>query len=309
MRRRAALVPDCGRFSGLGHLGRCVALAQALVRRGWDVSVVARDATARRFVRGAHIPVVGSTHGSWHMLVVDSYRRPSAFLSAHRGRADILVAIDDQHLVRAHEADRILRPTLGERSSGRVRGGGDYALLRSEWWPRRPSVVRTRVSRILITLGGYPSSAVVAAAASAVLNAVPTATMDVVLGAGSWPAGVPAPPRVRVHTGIVALRPLLVRSDLVITAGGQTLYEVLAAGRPAIVLVTADNQLQQVRAAHRARAIRLAPHPIGDGSGALAAAVHRVAIDVRLRRSLAAAGRRLIDGRGAIRSAAWLSAA
>jgi spore coat polysaccharide biosynthesis predicted glycosyltransferase SpsG len=92
-------------------------------------------------------------------------------------------------------------------------------------------------------------------------------------------------------------------ADLVLSAGGVTKYELALFGAPVIIVAIAENQElvgERFAAAGGGRylgpAAKLAP-------GELARAVRELAADGAARAAMSAAGRRLVDGRGAARIA------
>lgn len=99
---------------------------------------------------------------------------------------------------------------------------------------------------------------------------------------------------VRTETG---LGPALADADLVLTAAGVTLLESLALGRPTVAVILAENQR---RAAGGAAAADAAIVGVEAKAAGLAA---ELAGDLERRRSLSAAARNLVDGRGAGRVA------
>ena len=92
-------------------------------------------------------------------------------------------------------------------------------------------------------------------------------------------------------------------ADLAISAAGSTCFELAHLGLPALLIVTADNQvLNSQGIASRGAAVHLGT--IGDLSpGALVETVERVLDDADLRDRMSDAGRRLVDGRGVERVA------
>ena len=100
------------------------------------------------------------------------------------------------------------------------------------------------------------------------------------------------------------LEPLL-SADVVVTAGGPTLLEAMACGRPTIVLVLAENQRTQAElAVHEGAAVLVDP-PEDD---AVADAVAELAGDPERRAQLAIAARQLVNGQGARRVAVEVAA-
>jgi spore coat polysaccharide biosynthesis predicted glycosyltransferase SpsG len=89
----------------------------------------------------------------------------------------------------------------------------------------------------------------------------------------------------------------LAAADLVVTAGGVTLLESLALGRPTVAMALADNQRRAVMGAGVAGAAYVAD---ADSAARVAAAL---AADHRARTGLFHEGRRTIDGLGSARVA------
>jgi RimJ/RimL family protein N-acetyltransferase len=98
------------------------------------------------------------------------------------------------------------------------------------------------------------------------------------------------------------LTDLMLASDLTISAAGTTVWELLCLGVPAALVCVADNQ----RPGYERVLTRRAAVGLGDAGRGLdldraAATLREVLDEAGLRRGLAAAGRRLVDGRGAWR--------
>ena len=87
--------------------------------------------------------------------------------------------------------------------------------------------------------------------------------------------------------------------DLAVTGAGQTMLEALATGRPAVAVITADNQRAQARAVEDV--VVLAEDDAW-------AKVAELAADRERRLDLAVRAREAVDGRGAHRVAEALLA-
>jgi spore coat polysaccharide biosynthesis predicted glycosyltransferase SpsG len=84
----------------------------------------------------------------------------------------------------------------------------------------------------------------------------------------------------------------------------MTLYELAAAGTPAVTVCMADNQRPNAEGFARAGAAPAAGRAGEPGlAGAIEAALRRLAADPAARAEVAARARALVDGRGAIRVA------
>ncbi len=300
--RTVAFLPDAGTKVGFGHVGRCIALAEAFGSLGWRSVFRVRDASVAREIRSRGFAASAGPSPA-DVSIVDSYREARAMVKDARRHSSVVAAVDDLHQLDGNDADWLIRPSLGERAGRHVLGGAPFVLLRSEYWSVRPRRRSGKVRDVLITLGAFPVQSELRRMTRLVDTAIPEARIHVALGLRSWSDPFPARSIV-VHRRSSSLRDLIRASDLVITAGGQTMYECLALGTAAVVIVTAENQRRQYRAAVRAGAV------VGGGtlgraieSGRLQGAISELARSSDMRARLARRGSALVDGKGAIRVA------
>lgn len=322
--RRLVIAAEAAADTGVGHFVRCTALGDAAARAGWDVSVLLRpDAIdwaheqARQRGWSAHTTVwtpeavIGhvTTLGEGAVLVVDSYRVDTAWMSAVRGRVPRLVLVDDV-ADRFLDVDLVVNQNLGAQELDTRLGEGtellagpSYALLRPDFTGRReqalaaldalPDVPR----RVLVMMGGTDPSGSALRVARVAAQSYPHAQVDVVV-----PGRTSAHREGRVtelpRVDDVAER--MLAADLVVTAAGSTVWELSCLARPVAALEVADNQTDVYR--------RLVAQDLVIGLGRLP--VDEAAIGAALRsvtdragglRGLAAGLSSLVDGRGALR--------
>jgi spore coat polysaccharide biosynthesis predicted glycosyltransferase SpsG len=229
-------------------------------------------------------------------VVVDSYRAraddPALF------EADAIVAFDD--LARDLAVDLVVDPSPGAEphrhpAARKVVAGAPYAVVDPEIrrMDRRPA--GRPVASVLVTFGAADTAGLAAGVAAELARSLPDAVVELPLGPW-WEAPVPTGVRaVRCPDG---LAPRLATADLVVSAGGVTLLEALALGRPTVAVVTAENQRLAVEhAASAGAAIASSIESVGREATALAA-------DAAGRATLAGNAARLVDGLGAGRVAA-----
>jgi len=322
-------VTEGGGEVGLGHISRCRALARALVGIGGRAAfLVPPEPTVQALLGSLPATVVVEP---WPLyparavaavrsldpdaVVVDSYKASIELFVALRALAPV-VAVDDT-------ADRPLpvdvvvnggvaaESLLYDRTTDTVfLLGSRYALLDPQFAdsPERPA--RTRVSRLLVTLGGGPSTTDLTAAIAAADAVVENGTIDVAAGPFGADAAAldaiarAARNRVIVHRDRFGLRALMLEADLAVSGAGMTLYELSAVGTPAVTVCMADNQEPNAAAFDRAGA---APCAARAGEPALRekleSVLRRLAGDAAARADIAGRARRLVDGRGAARVA------
>ncbi len=276
-----SIVADAGPGAGLGHLGRCSAIAGALRARGLEVACHAYGGEAPVTIDGVEW-MPGEAGGD--VVVLDSYTMPA-------GARDALVA--GAPLVAMHDFGGAPRRAAlvvsvgGEPGPGRLAGLA-YAPLRAPFWglPRRE--VRATARRLLITTGGSEPlrEAGVELARQAASSFGEVALVRAPNATFAAPEGVElidAPP---------TLLPHLLAADVVITAAGQTALEAAATGAATVAVPFVENQRRNAAILEAA------------GAAVVAAPEQAVAAAAGLDRAgLAARGQSAVDGFGALRIA------
>jgi spore coat polysaccharide biosynthesis predicted glycosyltransferase SpsG len=261
---------------GFGHLVRCRSLARAL----GVAPVVSIRGTARTRQRAAS--------AGWRVV---SRRQLWAAVPS-------VLVVDDPSATEARRLTRQARRRgVAAMSIANLTRSARFAVL-------DPSILRTRRTtplsrpRVLIALGGGAHVFSAAGRISRELaRRVPA--VDIVAAAGfSNRARKPGLGRGRWITAPDGLTKELARASVAVVAGGVTLQEACALGVPAVAVAVVAAQRPAIRHFARRRAVidaRELDH--------VAAHVVRVIADPREQRRLSAAGRRLVDGRGAFRVA------
>ena len=212
-------------------------------------------------------------------------------------------------------ADAIVNPLLLPRSH---RYGGKAKLfLGPRYLPMSaPAMPHPRppqgcVRRVLVTFGGVDRTGATLHAISA-LSPFAGISIRLVLGPGfnrraAATAAISAAPKGQFHvfTAVKDLSPHLLWSDVVINSGGNTLCEAASLGRPVIIAHEDPHELAHGRAFER-QGFGIC---VGRGT-ALSAPVLRLALrkldPPSVRRRMASAGRRIVDGQGTRRIASLM---
>lgn len=254
------------------------ALAAALSRRG--VASVIKP-----------VPADGAPVGG-DVVIVDSYQTRADDGALYV--ASTVVAVDD--LERNLRVDLVIDPnpggTVPAPRARRTLSGPSFALITPLLEQPHPCGARTQT--VLVCTGGGDSGAAGIAIATDVASLLPTADVRVVVGPWARP---PARGNITILQDLPSLELELLASDVVVTAGGVTMLESLHAGRPTVVVVTADNQRRAVAGAIAAGAAVTA-----EPSDAAKAAADLFG-DQERREALTRAAAAYVDGLGADRVA------
>ncbi len=311
---------EAGAESGWGHFSRCLALQQAWRQLGCPVEMLV-DGTG-------DIEALLTRHGgrlcNWRrdysklapadIVVVDSYRSEASLHRYLAERAGLIVFLDDTQRD-VYPCGIVLNAALGAedipypaRASLRYLLGVRYAPLRQAFWPAEDIRMRPQLSTLLLSFGGSDSRNLTPPLLKMLTERYPALSKIVVVGAGfsnSEAIAAAADNRTTIAFAPDArqMRALMEKADLCIGAGGQTLYELARVGLPTIVVIAADNQWHNARRWEASGFAFIAgPHNIEDLAEHVAAQL-RLLEDEKERSRAARAGRRLVDGHGALRVA------
>jgi UDP-2,4-diacetamido-2,4,6-trideoxy-beta-L-altropyranose hydrolase len=326
---RVAFRTAVGSAIGLGHLGRCLALAHALRAVAVESFLLldrddrALELTVAAGFQASQVPGGDDRRATVEYcerlgadaLVVDSYAFSSDDLRV-LGNGRAVVVFDDA-------GDRELPVDVvinGGAGAGRLAYRGDprtryllgphYLALGPEFAEAAPRTIHDHVRRALLTIGGADPGRITARLVRGAIAGLGAITLDVVVGplvedvAAIREAVRSTPGRVTLHESPKHLRDLMLAADLAITGGGQTVYELAATGTPMVAIRLAENQRLNIEAMQAAGVLDYA----GDVHDAalepvLVAALATLAADTARRAEMSRRGRGVVDGRGAGRLA------
>lgn len=327
---------DAGDAMGMGHIMRCLALAQAWRAAGgachlltgaggesarprWVVENV--DVTPLRAARGSEEDAAETAGramdigASW--VVVDGYHFGSRYQEVLKEKGRRLLAVDDYGHASPYHADLVLNQNAyatdafyEHRGPGtRLLLGTSYLVLRKEFWPYRgwrrriPSVAR----QALISMGGEDPRDFARRAIEAVGRVSEPLDVRVVVGPayrhgdGLRCAAGDLRSRVTVVENAVGMAEHLAWADIAVLAGGTTSWEAAFLGLPSVTVALAENQKRVVEALASAGAALDAGWHEDVNADQLASSVEKLAADEERRTAMCRAGQELVDGNGVFR--------
>jgi spore coat polysaccharide biosynthesis predicted glycosyltransferase SpsG len=319
---------DLGPDIGVGHLMRCLALAEELHARGREVRFLV-DAAAVPFAaaqldaRGfLALPPAPTVEGQLRQIadlapeavVIDSYRLPPSAYDAARASYRTLALVDGD--LGGRVADVLLDQNIGaeddERAvpDGAVRLAGlRYALMRDEVLRHRPEVPEVDppagAPRVFAFFGGTDAHGAAPVLTAALVATARPFQLSVVAATDESRAALAAirpgeGQQVEVIAPTDRLAEQVRAADLVVSAAGTSSWELLCLGAAVAFVCVADNQLasyERVVAGGLAFPLGLLDvvrEDPGTATATLAAALDDAGARDRLRRK----GWELVDGRG-----------
>jgi spore coat polysaccharide biosynthesis predicted glycosyltransferase SpsG len=334
---------DAGPRTGVGHLVRCVALAEELTARGMAVHFLSDlgglDWAAQQLTgRGlpwhpAPYDTVGLLAATERLgldaVVLDSYELPPAHSQALRASGRTVLAIVDGEL-RGQEADIYVDQNLDAQRHtpalppGSVRLAGlAYALLRRVVRDLRPATAPDarsgRTPEVVAFFGGTDAYRAAPVVGGLLIRTGMPWRATIVAADDSLRRDLAAlQPQAGQRLDIIAptdeLPALLAAADLAISASGTSTWELLCLGLPAALVWVVDNQIiGYERTTARSLAAGLGHLPelteAGPASGAAVDILRKLLVSPSARTALATEAWTAVDGLGAARVADALTEA
>ncbi len=328
---------DADKNIGIGHLMRCLSLAQAWKDSGGKVVFIAgrksRNALLERRLNCEGMDIhylsasIGSiddanqtanyiTKDSW--LILDGYHFDGTYQKIIKQKVPHLLFIDDLGNLENYCADIVLnqdyvagRSLYKHRSKGTMLLlGPRYILLRREFWKRKgfKRVLRAQAKRILVVMGGSdPHNATLKVIEALKLTGITGLEVSIVIGPAN-PHGSVLKRAVKskgikfkLIENVGNMATLMAWAEICISAGGSTCWELAFMGLPTLMLTVADNQIESTRRLQNKGIVK----DLGDRSKIMplqiAGAVHSILGDVGRRKRMSNKGQALVDGEGARR--------
>jgi len=319
---------DGGAVLGMGHVYRCLAIADALRRtsRADIAFLMTADhpeglVTASR--EGYPVRVAGDARLETYLDQIRDYapailvndlpaiQEPYLRALSHIGAAtvNLVDTLDDLERTE-HYAQVIVSVMKEERETPEgFYGGPAYAILR-EHFQGRPKTVRETPQMVLLSFGGSDPQGLTLKAARALQHLPEGVEILAVAGpAFSYRAAFE-----ELQSGLARRIPLIneagghiadlmAEADVVVGSGGMSVYEIAALGTPGIVLGQNLREEKRMRQFARAGTVEYLGLGTEVEEAEIRRAVESLLHDPARRRLMSERGRGLVDGLGASRAA------
>lgn len=332
---RLLIRTDANTRVGIGHVMRCLSLAQAWQDAGGHaifvmppelpglestlksgrmevVHLLARSGETDDAIETANL--ARQVGAAW--VVLDGYHFNAEYQRIMNDSGLRLMLIDDTGNHDHYYARIVLNQNLHAKeglyrrkeSYTQLLLGTRYALLRREFlkWREERREIPEVAHRLLITLGGGEQNEVILKVIHA-LRQVKGLEALVLLG-GKDPDSRKLESHLdgalstfRIVNDLASMPERMAWADMALSAGGSTCWELAFMGLPSLVLVLAENQRPVAESLEsRGVALNLGWHALLSESD-LVAALSGLIRDYTRRRQMSERGRQLVDGQGAAR--------
>lgn len=284
---KIAIRADGGPKTGMGHITRCLALAEELKCENCDITFITKNietVTKKLTEDGFKFIALPDLQAEeeeiiymkektkvFDILITDSYDIDLKYLDQIKKTGMFLVTVDDLNLLESYPSDIVINGNIYaedldyKSTYGQTKFllGTKYALLRKEFRNMPPKKIKDTAENILITMGGSDHNGFTLKILK-IIKDKKDLKIDIVIGASFEEKMVNEINELIMGNGNISIyhnvnaeimKELMIKSDIAISAGGSTLYELAAVGVPTIVIIAADNQIRNVEYMTKAECI------------------------------------------------------
>lgn len=330
---------DASRQQGIGHVMRCLALAQVCLDEGGQATYLTSLSTQpvadRLQIEGVQVHyladsmVPGSQEDAVYTVelskvlkaawvILDGYHFGETYQYWIKQDGLKLLAIDDCGHTQHYWADYIVNPNVyaseilyaNKESYTKLLLGCTYSLIRNEFYGYRNWLrnIPTKAKKIFVTLGGSDPNNVTLNVLKGLAN-IKNQEVEIIVVIGGNNPHYEQLLDFTQNTGLnIVLKcnvsnmaELIAWADIAVTAGGSTCWDMAFLGLPSLIIVLADNQLF---VAEKLDALGAAINLGWYSSISLRLitdAVDNLLMSCDLRQTLSNTARQLVDGEGSRR--------
>lgn len=305
MTKIVGIFTEGGAGIGLGHLTRCYAIAYALQQRGFKpIFFICSSDNVAGIVRPFSSKNVDWKLGIGSIIkneqvsfaIVDSYLAAQEVYEVAARLLNGRMLIIDDYMRLPYPGVFVVNPALSSETlkypvegGQRYLLGKDYIILRPDFWKTEPKIIKNKIEKIFLTLGGSADKEILEQIASSIK--------------GYLDARIRILDSYNEIYSALEMRGMMSESDLCISGGGQTMYELARMGVPTVSVTLDDNQMLNAKALQEAGF----SFSVGRIDGNLFLYKLKEGIEYMsslvIRKKCSIAGQEIVDGKGASRLA------
>ncbi|WP_315113633.1 UDP-2,4-diacetamido-2,4,6-trideoxy-beta-L-altropyranose hydrolase [Clostridium intestinale] len=267
---KALIRADGGFNVGMGHIIRCMALYDELIKNNVEcIFVSKKDKVVEGYFKdkkvryilmeameldGEKIEIKNIIKNyNTDVIITDSYNMNEEHLLFLKSLSRYLVSIDDNYLF-DYPSDIVINPNIYaekkryNKKASKYLLGGQYCILRDEFRERSHKNIKVKAENILITMGGTDVNNVTPFIIKAIKK-IHGLNINIIVGKGFENKELVEEScknnqNINLIYNPKYMRILMESADICISSGGSTLYELASLGVPTLFIIQADNQLR-----------------------------------------------------------------
>jgi UDP-2,4-diacetamido-2,4,6-trideoxy-beta-L-altropyranose hydrolase len=269
--KQITILTEGGENIGFGHLTRCLSLSQAFEAHGYSPRfIINGDNSVKSILNDRPFELFNwSSHEEKEQLfqvleqsdaaIVDSYLADAGIYGEISKRVSVPLYLDDNKRL-DYPAGIVLNwniyaPDLDypQKEGIEYLLGSSYISLRKAFWNVTVKETRQTVTDVMVTFGGDDSKNITPLVMRFLAAGYPWFKKHIIVGSAflnhTELESIADDNTRLIHApDAEGMNAVMRESDIAITSGGQTLYELACVGVPAVALAVADNQRNNVAA-------------------------------------------------------------
>lgn len=311
---------------GFGHITRCISLCDVFEEKSISPTfIIHGDDSISPLLRGRKSIIfnwIEKKESLFDLIknadiaVVDSYLADITFYNQISETAKIPVYIDDTKRIN-YPRGIVVNGTIyaDELNYPKKEGvtyllGSQYIPIRKEFWNIPEKEIRESIKTVMITFGGNDMRNLTPKVLRIINKNFPEYTKKVVIGKGfnnikQIESSKDETTELVYFPDADEMKEVMLETDIVISAGGQTLYELARVGVPTIAIALSDNQMNNIKGCQKAGFIEYAGWWEDKELFSNIMQKFEFLKNIDVRKEKEKTGKILVDGLGAIRIAKY----
>jgi spore coat polysaccharide biosynthesis predicted glycosyltransferase SpsG len=277
---KALIITEGGKEYGHGHVCRCLSLRQAFRLNNIDTKfLIDGDESVKKILKNNKYKIVKwiKTPGlifkkfkKFDIVVVDSYKAKIKFYMKISENYKLPVFLDDNNRL-DYSRGLVVNPSIYGKNLKYKKYkdvlyllGPEYILLRKEFWHVNTKKIKKIAKKVVVILGGANLSKTIFPLIELLNKKFPFLEFDAIIAQDinnkSKENELHKKNNIRFfhYPKPEKLKSIMENSDFAISAGGQTLYELIRLGLPTIGINLCENQFLNTVKLHEKKIIKFA---------------------------------------------------
>ena len=262
------IITEGGKNMGFGHIARCLSLYQTFEERGIKPKfIVNGDSNIECLLNGTNYQLLNWIEKRGKLLelikgadiaIIDSYLADISVYNTLSELVKLSVYIDDNKRLNYPKgivlngnihAEKLKYP---KKDKITYLLGTKYTPLRKEFWEVPEKKIKEKIESIMVTFGGDDAKNMTPKILAFLKDKYPNLIKNVIIGRSFQNIDeikkcADKNTNLSYYPDAEKMKEIMLESDIAISAGGQTLYELARVGVPTIGICIAENQLGNVK--------------------------------------------------------------
>ena len=262
------IITEGGKNIGYGHITRCLSLYQAFKEKGIIPEfIINSDNSIKCILNHENYQILNWIQEKNKLFkiikdsdiaIIDSYLADISFYEEISKLVKIAAYIDDNKKLDYPKGIVVNGSIYAEKLNYPKKEGivyllgPKYILLRKEFWEVPEKEIKENIETIMVTFGGDDSKNMTPKIMNLLNKEYPNLKRNIIIGR-AFNNLDEIKKEANEYTNLIyypdaeEMKEVMLESDVAISAGGQTLYELARVGVPTIGICVADNQKRSIK--------------------------------------------------------------